>query len=247
MLGITNQYRGTLRNYIIAFGTIFDDVDVERKNNAGVTQQIVRVPLGYGPAQKYLTRITNSAETSITLPRMSFEISGLQYDSSRKLVKTGGYSYQDPSDANKKKFVFNPVPYDIGITLSIMVKNAEDGTQILEQILPFFTPSFNLPIKEATDVGVIRDTPIILESVDTTDEYEGDYLTRRSLIWTLGFTIKGFIYASSERRETITKAVTNINNNPVKTQKYAKGEVTPDPTDALSTSDYGFSETITEY
>ena len=185
MLGITPQYRGTLRNYVIAFGTIFDDVDIERKDSNGTTQQIIRVPVSYGPMQKYLARVNTQAETAIVLPRMSFEISSLSYDPARKMVKTGGYKKQDTSDNTVQLFVYNPVPYDIGMTLSIITKNAEDGTQILEQVLPFFTPSFSLPIKDTDDMGITRDTPVTLESVDTQDEYEGDFLTRRALILSL--------------------------------------------------------------
>ena len=247
MLGITPQYRGTLRNYVIAFGTIFDDVDIERKDSTGATQQIIRVPVSYGPMQKYLARINTQAETSIVLPRMSFEISSLSYDASRKLVKTGGYKKQDTADNSVQLFVYNPVPYDIGMTLSIITKNAEDGTQILEQVLPFFTPSFTLPIKDTEDMGITRDTPVTLESVDTQDEYEGDFLTRRALIWTLSFNIKGYLYSNTQRVEQIRKAITNIKNQDIQSQAYTKSEITPNPADATSTDDFGFSETITEF
>ena len=247
MLGITPQYRGTLRNYVIAFGTIFDDVDIERKDSNGTTQQIIRVPVSYGPMQKYLARVNTQAETAIVLPRMSFEISSLSYDPARKMVKTGGYKKQDTSDNTVQLFVYNPVPYDIGMTLSIITKNAEDGTQILEQVLPFFTPSFTLPIKDTDDMGITRDTPITLESVDTQDEYEGDFLTRRALIWTLSFNIKGYLYANTQRQEQIRKAITNIKNQDLQTQSYAKSEIEPNPLTATSTDDFGFSETITEF
>lgn len=169
MLGITPQYRGTLRNYIIAFGSLFDDIDIQRKDSGGNITSVIRVPLSYGPAQKYISRINSEDnDVAVVLPRMSFEISGITYDAGRKLGKMSGYTGAHDEFGNKK-FVYHPVPWDVSLSLSLLVKNAEDGTQILEQILPFFTPSFIVPIKEVEELSIVRDTPIILDSVDISD------------------------------------------------------------------------------
>ena len=132
------------------------------------------------------------------------------------------------------------------MTLSLLVKNAEDGTQILEQILPFFTPSFIVPIKEVEELNIVRDTPVILESVDVQDTYEGDYLTRRVLEWTLGFTLKGYLYGSQDNRKTIKKSTAKIVN--IDTNKdFSHQEYQVNPTTATELDDYGFSASITEF
>lgn len=234
MLGKVPQYRSTIRNYVIAFGEIFNDITVERKDSQGNTEKFIKVPLAYGPTQKFLSRLNiynKEAEVAIVLPRMSFEISGITYDPSRKRNKlTGVKKLSD--DPNKQDFIYNPVPYDIDFTLSIMVKNAEDGTQILEQILPFFTPSFNIPIKEVKEFDIVNDTPLTLTGVDLQDDYEGDYLTRRALIWTLSFTLKGNIWGSTDPKDVIRTAFTNIAELPVNESTEISTTTVPD--------DFGF-------
>ena len=238
MLGVTPEYRNTIRNYVIAFGSIFDDITVQRKDSLGTVQQLIRVPLAYGPTQKYLSRLdaqSQSNEVAITLPRMSFEMSTFNYDSTRKRNKIRGVRNQNNTDVLSANFVYNPVPWDIGFSLSIMVKNAEDGTQILEQILPFFTPSFIIPIKEVEEMNLTTDVPLILDSVDVQDDYEGDYLTRRALIWTLSFTLKGQLYGTTAKRNIIKTAITNTYN-------------TDNPTNTLTTAtvpnDFGFGTNV---
>jgi hypothetical protein len=218
MLGIVPQYRSTIRNYVIAFGSIFDDITVDRRDSNGTVLETLKVPLSYGPMQKYLARINypggNLGDTvSVILPRMSFEISSVTYDSVRKRNKLRGLrTVEATEETPTDKFVYNPVPYDINFSLSILVKNAEDGTQILEQILPFFTPSFTIPIKELEEFDLVNDTPLILNSVDVQDDYEGDWTTRRAIIWTLDFTMKGNLYGNTRDKPVITTetATTNV-------------------------------------
>ena len=241
MLGVTPAYRNTLRNYVIAFGSIFDDITIQRKDSAGAIQQTIKVPLSYGPTQKYLSRVGVSStdnEVAILLPRMSFEMNNFSYDGTRKRNKLSGIRKANNTDNLTSDFVYNPVPYDVGFTLSIMVKNAEDGTQILEQILPFFAPPFIIPIKELTgELDLVADIPLILDGVDMQDDYEGDYLTRRALIWSLSFTLKGQVYGSKTTSNIITSAITNTYD----TSDTGK-------TNALSTAtvpnDFGFGETL---
>ena len=241
MLGKVPQYRSTIRNYVIAFGEIFNDITIERKDSTGAVEKYIKVPLSYGPTEKFLSRLeanSSNNEVAIVLPRMSFEIAGISYDPTRKRNKLRGVRKPKELGSTSSDFIYNPVPYDIDFTLSLMVKNAEDGTQILEQILPFFTPSFNVPIKEVAEFDVVNDTPFILNSVDVQDDYEGDYLTRRSLIWSLGFTVKGHIWGGSGSKDVINTAITNISE--------IDGNVTRQLSTATVPNDFGFGADLPE-
>ena len=198
MLGNAHYYRSTIRNYVIAFGAIFNDIDIHRTDSLGNTVSVIRIPISYGPTEKYLSRInkvTTAGDPAIVLPRMSFEISGFNYAPDRMLPKTKKMHRQKSTDSTKRDSVFNPVPYDISFSLAIMARNADDAMQIIEQILPFFTPSFVIPMKEANELSLVRDTPLTLESIDYQDDYEGDYISRRALIWTLSFVLNGYFYS----------------------------------------------------
>lgn len=249
MLGNSHFYRGTIRNYVIAFGSMFNDVQIKRTNAAGAVLKTIDVPLAYGPIQKYLTRINmidDGGNAAIVLPRMSFEISGFTYSPERKLSKVGKITKQNhSSDINKKNVVYNPVPYDISFTLSVMTKNADDATQIVEQILPYFTPSFVIPIKEVGEMGIVRDTPLTLNSVDYQDEYEGDYLSRRSLVWTMEFTMQGFLYGLPREQKLIRTAITNTKKLNT-TDQFTKNTITTNPSDALETDNFSFVNTFDE-
>ena len=248
MLGNRQFYHETVRNIIVGFGTLFNDIHVIRKNNSGVVTQSMKVPLAYGPTQKYLSRInkvTQAGEPAITLPRMSFEISSFQYNSTRKLPNNNKIQKQKTTTPDTKNFTYSAVPYDIGFQLSVMTKNADDATQIIEQILPYFTPTFVIPIKEATELGIVRDTPLTLESVDYQDEYEGDFLSRRSLIWTLGFTMSGTLYGLPRVQKLIRTAITNTKKLD-STEQFTQNTITTDPNDALRGDNYSFINTFDE-
>ena len=191
MLG-TYYYHET----IISFGTLFNDIHIRHQDGAGKDVSDMKVPLAYGPSQKFLARITQQADLNkaiqITMPRMSFEMTNISYDSTRKssLVQT----FKTCDDGSKVKKVFMPVPYNIGFELNIMSKLNDDSLQILEQILPYFQPHFNLTVDLVDSIGEKRDIPIILESVGFQDDYEGNFDTRRSLIYTLQFTAKTYLF-----------------------------------------------------
>ena len=157
----------------------------------------IKVPIAYGPRQKFLARITQQAELNkavqITLPRMSFEITNISYDSSRKAGITQTFKARDVNNDQMKK-VFMPVPYNLGFDLNILVKTQDDGLQILEQILPFFQPGFNISIDLVKSIGEKRDIPMVLTNIAQQDDYEGDFSTRRALIYTLSFTAKTFFF-----------------------------------------------------
>ena len=195
MLG-TYYYHEIVRKTIIAFGTLFNDIHIRHQDGAGNDITDMKVPLAYGPSQKFLARITQQADLNkavqITMPRMSFEMTSIQYDSTRKssLVQT----FKTCEDGTKAKKVFMPVPYNIGFELNVLSKLNDDSLQILEQILPYFQPHFNLTIDLVESIGEKRDIPIVLESVSFQDDYEGSFDTRRALIHTLTFTAKTYLF-----------------------------------------------------
>ena len=195
MLG-TYYYHEIVRKTIISFGTLFNDIHVRHQDKSGNDISDLKVPLAYGPVQKFLARLEQQAELNkavqINLPRMSFEMTSIAYDSTRKssLVQT----FKTCEDGSKVKKVFMPVPYNIGFQLNILSKLNDDSLQILEQILPVFQPHFNLTIDLVESIGEKRDIPIILESVSFQDDYEGSFDTRRALIHTLNFTAKTYLF-----------------------------------------------------
>ena len=172
MLG-TYFYHEILRKTVISFGTLFNDIHIRHKDNTGKSISDMKVALAYGPMQKFLARIEQQPDlnraTQITLPRMSFEMTNIAYDATRKSSITQTFKASDGTNLRK---VFMPVPYNIGFELNILVKLNDDGLQIIEQILPFFQPSFNLTVDLVKAIGEKRDIPMVLESVTFDDNYD---------------------------------------------------------------------------
>ena len=191
-------YHEIIRKTVIAFGTLFNDIHVRHQDQAGNDISELKVPIAYGPRQKFLARIQQQPElnkaTQITLPRMSFEINNISYDATRKAGITQTFKAPNKENNDKLTKVFMPVPYNLGFELNILVKLQDDGLQILEQILPFFQPGFTLSIDLVKSIGEKRDVPMILNSISQQDDYEGDFATRRALIYTLSFTAKTFMF-----------------------------------------------------
>ena len=181
---------GLIRKYVIVFGSMFNDLTVQR-NNGSSRIQTLAVPIAYGPKQKFLVRLDTDPnldrEIAISLPRIGFELSGISYDSNRKLNSAQKNTY-DHTDKNFRKTQYTPVPYNIDFTMSIFVKNADDGTQILEQILPYFKPEWNMSVNLVPEMNIKMDIPTVLNSVDFEDTYDGDFQTRRAIIWNLNWT-----------------------------------------------------------
>jgi len=197
MLG-TYFYNEIIRKTIVAFGTIFNDIDIKRKDNSTNVVSSIKVPLAYGSIDKFLAKIQQQpdieSKKGITLPRMAFEMTSLQYDSSRKLSVTKEFKALDKSSGKELNKVFMPVPYNIGFELSIMSKTNEDALQIVEQILPYFQPSYNITVFLIQQIGEKKDIPIVLENISMRDDYEGNFNSRRTLIYTLNFTAKTYLY-----------------------------------------------------
>ncbi len=190
---------------------MFNDIEIDRISSNGDVYQTIQVPLAYGPKDKVLARLDQdpnlNRKFAISLPRMSFELTNINYAPERKLTTINKNVIVDGNTAKQIKTQYMPVPYDFMFTLSIMVKNAEDGTRILEQILPFFTPEWTPTINLVPEMNIVMDIPVILLDVVSTDTYEGNFEERRSLTWTLNFIMKGYVFGP-----VIKNAVVNLAN-----------------------------------
>jgi hypothetical protein len=248
MLG-TYYYHEIIRKTIISFGTLFNQIHLRRTDKDNNNIGDMRVPITYGPKQKFLARILQQPElnkaTQISLPRMTFEMNSISYDPTRKSSIVQTFRTTDEGDNIKK--VFMPVPYNIGFELNILCKLNDDALQIIEQILPYFQPAFNVTVDLVESIGEKRDIPMVLDSITFKDDYEGDFLTRRALIYTLTFTAKTYMFGpiaeSSEgliRKVQVDQyATTDI----ATARREIRYTVTPDPYNADPDDDFGFNET----
>ena len=249
MLG-TYYYHEILRKTIIGFGTLFNDIWIKQQDANNNTAQQLKVPLAYGPAQKFIARLEQQPDlnkmVALTLPRMSFEMTDIAYDATRKSGITQTFKALDNTD-NKLKKVYMPVPYNVGFELNILSKLNDDALQITEQILPYFQPAFNLTVDLVEAIGEKRDIPIQLNSVSFQDDYEGDYATRRALIYTLQFSAKTYLFGPvAESSEGLIKKVivdTAMDTNIATAKREMRYTVEPDPITAQPGDDFGFSET----
>ena len=213
MLGNSHFYNRTIRKVVVAFGTMFNDIVIKRYTANGVeSKEAWKVPLSYGAKEKYITRITSdpnlTKSVNTVVPRISFDLTGMEYDSSRKQLSTLQNFSANTSTGIKTQYV--PIPYNFEFSLSLYARNMEDGTQILEQILPFFTPDFNVTVDFISDMNQHYDMPVILNSVTPSVDYEGDGTTTRLLIWDLTFTAKGYIWPPVKSGKVIRQANTNL-------------------------------------
>ena len=190
----THFYHSTIRKTVVAFGTIFNNIQIRRVDGSGNVAQSLRVPLAYGPKGKFLARLFEnpsfSNKVQTTVPRMGFDISSFSYDSTRKLNTLNKRRKIDSADNSKLDFQYLSVPYNIDFNLYIFAKQQDDALQCVEQILPYFTPAYTLTINAVPEMGIKQDFPVILNSLTYEDDYEGDFATRRSIVYTLTFTVK---------------------------------------------------------
>ena len=205
-------YHEILRKTVIGFGTLFNGIEIRHDADDGASVSRMKVPLAYGPMQKFLAKIeqqpTLKGRPAITLPRMSFEMTTLNYDSSRKASITQTFRSYNTGTLNNVKKVFMPVPYNVGFTLSIATKLNDDMLQIMEQILPYFQPGLNITLNLVSSINEKRDIPIILESINMSDDYEGSFDNRRAMITTLQFTAKIYLFgAVADNPDALIKRV----------------------------------------
>lgn len=212
MLGTTFNHR-TIRRYVIYFGTLFNNMYLTRDDSNGNQIQKIKVPIHYGPKEKFLARLEGNddleREIAISLPRMSFRIVDFQYDASRKLdslIKLKATSQNNP---NKATFQYAPVPYNFEFELYIMVKNAEDGTRLIEQIIPYFVPDYTSTLNLNTDLNQVFDVPLILNGTSQEDTFEGPFEQRRTIVWTLRFTMKGWVFGPTRQSSLINQVEIN--------------------------------------
>ena len=242
-------YHESIRKVIVAFGTTFNNIQLVRKDNDGNITQTMKVPLAYGPRQKWLVRLNEDADLSkqvaVTLPRIGFEIQNLSYDPARKLNRVQKFKKVKGANSNRLDTQYMPVPYNLSIQLYVMAKQSDDALQIVEQILPFFQPDYTLTINDMADMGIKRDVPIILNSISYEDNYQGDFETRRALIYNLDFTAKFYLYGPVTSNKVIkTVQVDQFadmpDKSPTREQRFT---VTPNPASADADDDFGFNET----
>jgi len=267
MLG-TQFYNEAVRKTVIGFGTLFNNIEL-KKTVDGQVLEVEKVPLAYGPKQKFLYRLegnpVDGRKVAITLPRIYFEMTGIEYDAARKTPAIQKYKKAVPvegSEENAKAVLsqYVPVPYNISFEVGILAKSQDDGLQILEQILPFFQPSFSMSLKFIPDMDEVRDVAVVLNSVDFDDDWEDDFTTRRSITYSMQFTAKSYIYGPYTKASVIRKSkiIETIGDKQVnkrhvertytpkaKTDLNQDGQVTA-ADDALVTAadDFGFNEGI---
>ena len=242
-------YHESIRKIIVAFGTTFNNIQLVRKDNDGNITQTMKVPLAYGPRQKWLVRLNEDADLSkqvaVTLPRIGFEIQNLSYDPARKLNRVQKFKKVKGSNSNRLDTQYMPVPYNLSVQLYVMAKQSDDALQIVEQILPFFQPDYTLTINDMADMGIKRDVPIVLNDISYEDNYQGDFETRRALIYTLDFSVKFYLYGPVTSSGVIKTVQVDQYANlpdtaPRREQRY---KVTPKPSNADADDDFGFNET----
>jgi len=260
-------YHGSIRKMVILFGSLFAEINITREDANGNTLAALRVPLTYAPKDKMLARVLQDPNidrpTAVNiLPRMSFEMTNMYYDSYRKPNTLSRISKLS-TNANKLKVQYAPVPYNFEFKLYIYVKNAEDGTKIVEQICPYFTPDWTVTAELIPDMDEIRDVPVVLHSnIEQQDTYDSEMKNRRAIIWTLTFTVKGFLYGrikdkpiikfinvSAYESNTGNDAITTIS---IKPGLLANGSPTSNSSQSIAaseiyaTDDFGYITDIEE-
>ena len=210
MLG-SHFYNQIVRKNIIAFGTLFNNITMKSSDpDTGEVLEESKVPLAYGPKQKFLVRIgenANSSKVAITLPRIYFEMTGIEYDSSRKTSPIQKYKTIIADNGNEVKVQYVPVPYNISFELGIIAKSQDDALQILEQILPYFQPSFSVTLNMIPDMNEKKDIAIVLNNIGSEDEWDDSFLERRYINYTLNFTMKSYLYGPYSTSNIIRKAI----------------------------------------
>lgn len=263
MLG-TYFYHSTIGNIVKIFGNLFNNIHVHRFNSSGTTVQDIVVPIMFAPRERYLSVLNReSTSTSVNLPVMSFEITGLTYDTTRKTSSINKIVRPITGNPDTSSYAYNSVPYDINITLNIFARNSIDGYQIIEQIAPFFSPEISQTIEMIPDLDINRDIPIILNSISPSEEYEfGEDPETKKFVWSLEFTSKIEFFGPVSTSGLITKSIvqtyvqSNVSSNTVNTtyrddpasntlvNAVSRITIVPNPEDALSNSNYTYTETI---
>ena len=242
-------YHSTMRKAVAVFGTIFNNINVIRTKADGSVLNQIKVPLSYGPKQKFLARLDQSsgadASMAMKLPRMAFEITSLELDSAQKLGKRNIITEASAADVTKKKTIKHQVAYNINMSLFVMAKNQDDGLQVVEQILPYFQPEYTVTISPVGEFDYKQDVPIILTGVTISDDYEGDFLTRRALIYQLDFTMKMKFFGPTGNQGVIRGIEVDLNSDAGNTLNLEDINFTITPANADEDDNYTVTTTIT--
>lgn len=255
-------YHNTFRKVVVAFGTVFNDISIIRRDKQYREVRRIKVPLAYGPREKYIVRNLEDPKltkgVNIELPRLAFQIVGVSYDGQRKLNTMHKNARRILGDNSHMKRLYNPVVYNIGMELYVLAKYIDDANQIVEQILPWFTPDYTLTIKSLPEMGFLDDLPMNLNNVSLADNYEEDWVNRRDVTWTFQFDIKVPFYGPIKVDDVITKAQVDtlvpapgesVHDSQVRqeTPRNARVSITPDPLDANPEDDYGYTTYIESF
>jgi hypothetical protein len=210
-------YHRITRKYVVLFGTMFNNITLVRTNtDSGAEIERVKVPIVYGPKEKYVSRLRSDPDLqkqiAIRLPRLSFELTGISYDAARKQNSMLKVAKGNSGSSTKSSYM--SVPYDLDFELTLYARNIDDGTQVIEQIMPYFNPDYTVTINPVTSLNVLKDIPIILNTVSNNIEYEGNFDSVRFVMWTLTFTMKAHYYGPVTDPKIIRKVITNIFNDP---------------------------------
>jgi hypothetical protein len=248
-------YHRTMEKLSVAFGSLFNNIYIVRFDDTLEEVERIKVPIAYGPKEKYIIKDIQDddlhKQIAVELPRMSYERVNMIYAPQRKIIRT--HKNEKIIGSDTKKTQFSPVPYDLNYELNIMVKNQIDGDQIVEQILPFFTPSFDITINPIPEMDYQDDIPVILNSVIQEDSYDGDFLDRRTLVWKLNFTMKANFYGPIREQGVITKSQVDVGipagdeiTKEVisKTPRVQRFTATPDPINSIPDAEGNFDAKV---
>jgi hypothetical protein len=245
----THFYHSTMRKAVAVFGTIFNNINVIRTKADGTVLNQIKVPLSYGPKQKFLARLDQSsgadASMAMKLPRMAFEITSLELDSTQKLSKRNVITESHASDVTKKKTIKHQVAYNINVSLFVMAKNQDDGLQVVEQILPYFQPEYTISMTPVSGFDYKQDVPIVLTRVTISDDYEGDMITRRALIYQLDFTMKMKFFGPTGNQGVIRGIEVDLNGNVGNTLSLEEMNFSITPSNADEDDNYTVTTVIT--
>jgi hypothetical protein len=261
-------YNEAIRKTVVGFGTLFNNIEVQRKDpQTKEVLEVQKIPLAYGPKDKFLARVEQNPDPTpgepyenIRIPRMYFEMTKINYDSVRKVSPIQKYRNIIADNGNEVRVQYVPVPYNIDFELGVLVKSQDDGLQIVEQILPYFQPNFNITINFIPDMNEKKDVAVVLNDINLDDSWDGEYANRRSIIWTFQFTAKSYIYGPFNQSAIIRKAIiyetvgdleesrrnAKFTYTPKALQDYNDdGEITPaDDAFVMPDDDFGFNGTI---
>lgn len=251
-------YHDTTRRYVIAFGSLFNNINVVRYKD-GVEVEREKVPITYSPKERFFMRTEQDPEDRRSIafkyPKIGFEVPGFTYAPSRHTFKQRKISFTDPTNANKRSYQYNAVPYDLSFMLYLAANSQDEIRQMMEQIIPFFSPSYTITVKVIPALNVLLDVPVVLNSVGAEDDYDQEFDNVRHIRMTLEFTVKGFYFGPTRSSNVIKHSHVNIRplgTTPEEDGKYAEILVEPFnpdiPLDELTKEDdYGYTTTITEY